>query len=88
MATEFNGQTMDAVMTLKMVDGTLTGIWESQGMEMELEDLTIDGNKISFSRSVGEQSLDFKGTIDGNAITGKYTGAFGELNCTGKRESR
>ena len=30
----------------------------------------------------------FKGTIEGNAITGKYTGAFGELNCTGKRESR
>jgi hypothetical protein len=88
MATDLNGETIEAVMTLKMVDGKLAGTWESRGMEMALDDLTLDGKTLSFSRSIGEQSLTFNGTIEGNTIKGTYTGGFGELTCNGKRDAR
>ena len=86
MTTELTGQSIDAVMTLSIEDGKLAGNWASQSMEMPLKDLSLDGRTLSFTRSVGEQSLNFTGEIDGDSITGTYSGGFGDLSCNGQRE--
>ncbi|MCP3903493.1 MAG: hypothetical protein GY715_07630 [Planctomycetes bacterium] len=84
MATQYQGQTIDAVMSLSEVNGVLNGRWSSQGREMVLMDLAFDGKRLTFRRDMGTV-LDFAGTVDGDEINGVYTGPFGELPCTGHR---
>jgi hypothetical protein len=84
MGTEFQGQTIEAVMTLSQVNGVLEGRWISQGREMVLMDVKLDGDRLTFRRDMGNV-LVFEGTVDGDEITGVYTGPFGELKCTGRR---
>jgi len=86
MGTAFQGQTIEAVMTLSAVNGTLEGRWISQGREMELLDVAIDGDRLTFKRDMGTV-LTFEGTVHGDEITGVYTGPFGELQCTGQRST-
>ena len=65
-----------------------TGIWRSMGRDMDMTELRIDGTKLNFKRSIGpDQQLEFEGTIDGDRISGKYTGALGELKSSGKRQN-
>jgi len=85
MATQLGDNAIDAVMSLRVQDGRLVGTWESQGMSMDLENLTLDGDQLSFTRRVQDMVLTFKGHIGGNAIKGIYTGPFGELKSTGTR---
>ena len=88
MKTAFQGGFIEATMTLKVEDGKLTGVWASQGGEMKMSDIKLDGNKLSFTRTMGPggSPLAFKGEIDGDKIEGNYTHEeIGELKCTGKR---
>ncbi len=86
METEFGGQTIDATMTLSLTNGALTGKWISMGREMELSGLDFDGRKLSFKRSLGSgQDLSYEGMVQGDKITGKYKGPFGELSSNGER---
>ena len=71
MTTDFRGTDIDAVMTLSVIDGGLSGSWESQGMVSELIGPALNGDRLSFGRAVGEMSLEFEGTVRGNEITGK-----------------
>jgi len=88
MQTEFNGGQIPATMVLSRIGGKITGVWKSQGMEMEMKDLTLKGDKISFSRSIGgEATLRFTGEFTGDKIVGKYTGDYGELACSGQRKA-
>lgn len=87
MNTKFGGREIPATLTIDETEGELSGTWKSQGQVMDLIDLTFVGPKLSFRRMMGNEgeTLDFEGTIDGDAIRGKYSGPFGELVCNGTR---
>ena len=87
MSTEFQGQQIPATMTVELLDGELVGIWASQGGEMAMVDIVVEGNAISFGRRMGTDGpmLRFEGTLDGDAIEGKFVTEQGELRCTGRR---
>jgi len=86
MKTELGGNAIEATMTLSVEDGKLAGTWTSQGNDMEMSDLTLSGDKLTFKRTIpGGRELKFEGTIKGNNIAGHYTGPFGKLRSTGSR---
>ena len=87
MITEFQGQEIPAVMTLSIEDGELTGVWSAMDQEMTMTDLELEGNVLTFRRTMGQggQGLAFEGTVDGATITGAYSAMGNELKCTGKR---
>ncbi len=87
METEFQGQQMLAVMTISMEDGELAGVWASQGMEMVMTNIVVDGDNLTFQRTMGDGGMvmDFDGTVDGDTITGKWITGMGELPCAGNR---
>ena len=73
-----------------MKDGKLTGIWVSMDQEMKLTGLELDGNKLTFKRTMGQggQTIDFEGTVQGDEISGRYLSPMGgEYKCTGKRKA-
>ncbi len=87
METEFQGDQMPATMTISMEDGELTGVWASQGMEMKMTNILVDGDKLSFERTMGDGGMvmTFDGTVEGDTISGKWITGMGELPCAGKR---
>ena len=86
MKTEFGGQIIEATMTLSVKDDALVGMWVSMGRDMELSNVEFDGQTLSFNRELGPgQRLSFEGSVQGNKITGKYSGPFGEINSNGAR---
>ncbi len=87
METEFQGDQMPATMTISMEDGELAGVWASQGMEMKMTNILVDGSKLSFERTMGDGGMvmSFDGTVDGDTISGKWITGMGELPCAGKR---
>ena len=88
MKTEFQGGQISATMSLTIENGKLVGVWKSQGEDMKLTDLELKSNRLSFTRTVpGGPQLKFAGAIDGNKISGKYTGGFGELKSAGTRRA-
>ena len=88
METKFGGGSIDATMTLSVKDGKLAGTWESQGGVMNLVDLKYADGTLSFKRTIpGGPALTFTGTVEGDKIKGMYTGDYGELECTGGRNS-
>ena len=88
MTTAFQGQEIPTTMTLSIEEGKLVGVWASQGGEMTMADLVVEGAKLTFSRSMGRggQQLQFEGTLEGDEINGKYVTGMGEMVCTGKRK--
>ena len=88
MKTKLEEQFIEATMSLSIQDHRLAGVWLSQGREMVMRELRFDGSKLSFKRNIGPgQELEFHGTVEGDRISGTYTGAFGELECSGRRKS-
>ena len=88
MVTQFQGQEIPATMRISVEDDKLVGVWISQGGEMELTDLTLEGDKLTFSRTMGRggQALEFEGTVEGDEIKGEYASPMGgALVCTGTR---
>lgn len=87
METAMGERSIEATMSLSVSGGELAGTWASMGREMEMIDLRLEGNKLTFKRRMGsERELEFEGHVHGDRIIGKYTSAFGELNCKGKRK--
>lgn len=88
METKRRGHSMSATMSLSFEGGTLVGMWASRGREMPLIDVKYVDNKLTFKRRMrGDMELAFEGTIEGNRISGKYTGAFGEMESGGTRKN-
>lgn len=85
MKTEFQDQEIAATLTLGF-DGTrLTGRWESRGQTMELEEIALSGERLSFVRKMGTRRLEFHGEFEATRLVGEYTGAMGTLPCSGAR---
>ncbi len=88
MKTEFQGGQIPATMSLKLDNEQLVGTWASQGSEMKMTAITLDGDKITFNRSMGQggPSLAFTGTVNGKRIVGKFNSMMGDLKCAGTRK--
>ncbi len=87
MVTRIGQGSMDATMTIdRGEDGTLNGSWASQGMEMNLLDISIEQSTVRFDREIpGGEVLRFTGTLDNDAIEGVWSGSFGEATSSGAR---
>lgn len=83
----FSGPNGDMTLTFKFkAQGTtLTGAVESQNGDIPISDGKIDGNKISFKVQVGDNTINHEGTISGDTIDLKTSGAFGDNSITLKR---
>ena len=86
MTINFRGREMDALMSIRLENGKLTGTWAGRGREMELRDLKFEGGRLSFTRQMGPgREMKYEGTVKGDRITGKYAGEIGEFESNGKR---
>jgi hypothetical protein len=77
-------------MTITVRDGAYAGVMKGERGEAELQDFKIDGNKFEFlgemATPMGGLELLFRGTIDGDKITGTAAGMMGEISFTGERD--
>lgn len=76
LTMEIGGGSRTMQMVLKRDGSKLTGTISSQLGEAAISNGTIEDDKISFSISIGEFSLTFKGTVSGKTMKG--TAAAGE----------
>ncbi len=71
------------------VNGDLSGRYESFGGEIPVKDLKLEGNQVTFAIEMGfgDQTfkLDFKGTLDGDALKGQTTSERGTSEIAGKK---
>ena len=89
MVTQAGPNGIPAAMELSRDSaGALSGTWSSQGQLMDLSNLSLDGSALSFDRAIPSgQVLHFAGTLEGETLSGAWTGAFGELPCGGTRDA-
>jgi hypothetical protein len=90
---EWDVQTEDGqytfVFVFSMEGDALMGLFKGTGGDYEMEDLTFEGNEISFTVNIdaGGQtmSIDFTATIEGDSLEGYLSMEYGEANITGKK---
>ncbi len=89
MVTDFQGQQIAATMKISVEDGELVGVWTSQGEDIPMREVKIDGETLTFNREMGRggATLSFEGTVEGDEISGRWISDMGELPCSGKRKS-
>jgi len=87
MVTSFNGQEIEATMSLEFKGGKATGTWKSMGQEMDLNNISFDGKTLKFTRTMGRDGmeLNYEGTVDGDAVKGQYVLPRSEFQCNGTR---
>ncbi len=76
-------------LTLATDGNTLTGKLSGPQGEIELEEGTVDGDKLTWKASITSpmaMTLEFSATVDGDEISGNVKlGAFGNATFTGTR---
>ncbi len=86
---ETDGAQYTFAFTFKLVDGELAGTFEGQSGEVEMQNLTFEDNKVTFTVEIdaGGQGMviDFEATIDGDSLEGQLSMEFGEATITGTR---
>ena len=67
----------------------LTGRYESFGSQVPVKNLKLEGDTVTFSIDMGfgdrAFQMDFKGTLQGESLTGQFTSPRGEQPVTGKK---
>ena len=86
MKMDFNGRTVLGTLTIgKKADGSLCGKWGS----IELQDVKLDGGKLTFTRvqKMGEREFKstFEGTLKDGGIAGTVTSDMGSIAAAGAR---
>ena len=87
---KFNGREITSNLKItQQEDGSYTGKWESRRGESTVTDVIFKDGKLSFKRKskYGDQEWEstFTGTVEGNKLTGKIKGEWGEIEANGKR---
>lgn len=81
----------DSTIEAKQTGANVSGTMRSQFGQSEIKDGLVSGNTLSFSiefEAGGESfSLDFSGTVEGDAASGTGSGAQGSFTWTAKRSS-
>jgi len=79
----------NATLSLKSAGGTLTGTQGADGNSTEIFDGTVSGNDVAWKVSITNPmplTLDFKGTVAGDSISGEMgIGFMGSFPFTGQR---
>lgn len=79
----------NATLDLKSAGGSLTGTQGADGNSTEIFDGTVNGNDVAWKVSISNPmplTLEFKGTVAGDAISGEMDlGFMGSFPFTGKR---
>ena len=79
----------NATLYLKSAGGTLTGTQGAEGNSTEIFDGTVNGDDVAWKVSITNPmplTLEFKGTVAGDAISGEMgLGFMGSFPFTGKR---
>jgi hypothetical protein len=79
----------NATLNVKSAGGTLTGTQGADGNSAEIFDGTVNGNDVAWKVSITNPmplTLEFKGTVAGDAISGEMgVGFMGSFPFTGKR---
>ena len=72
-----------------IIDKDLNGLYQTNGVEIQATELKIDGGQLSFGLdfSINDQELawQFKGTLDGEILSGQWTTEKGNRNVTGRK---
>ena len=79
----------NATLSLKSAGGTLTGTQSADGNSTEIFDGSVSGNDVAWKVSITNPmplTLEFKGTVAGDAISGEMgIGFMGNFAFTGTR---
>jgi hypothetical protein len=71
-------------------DGSLTGVWETDRGDDDLEDVTWDGKTLSFVRYIeilgDEVEVEHTATVDGDTLEGDMEGPRRDFEFSGERE--
>jgi len=78
--------TYEGVMILSMEDGEYTGVIKSQGVNIPLEDVTIEDNELTFSMNVQGIPCEVEGTFTGNKLEGTVNAQGYELPLKARRK--
>lgn len=62
------GDTVSATFTFKTEGGKVTGTMTGPQGEVELQDVKVEGDQISFTSTGGNAKIVFKGTVSGDEI--------------------
>jgi len=79
-AGETQGRGGAAQVTLMIANDGMSGTWTENGTESELSEVSVNGNELSFQRSVefggrGAFALTYNGVVDGDELTLTISGA-------------
>lgn len=87
METEMGEQPIEASMVLALdLDGRLQGTWNSMGQEMALQDVTFDGEALTFVREPREGlRIPFEAFLTDGLLDGAHDFDGQELVCRGER---
>lgn len=84
---DFQGRTMEAKLDVTEADGALGGKWSSQLGESDLDDIKIDGDVLTFSRTLDRQgqqfTLDYQAKLVDGKLDGTIVSPMGDLPFTG-----
>jgi uncharacterized protein DUF3179 len=87
MESDFRGQTIPANLILDEQDGELVGVWESMDQEMDLSEISFDGESLRFARPMGRGGalLQFEGRVEDKQLQGVQRSGDMRIECTGSR---
>lgn len=66
-------------------EDTLTGKFTGSSGETDMENLTFEDNKLSFSVDINGMVIDFSATIDEGSLEGMLSLEYGEANISGEK---
>jgi hypothetical protein len=86
--SQWPGRTSTATMTItKNDEGKYEGTWSAQWGESTLSDITYENGKMKFVQTSNfggqEMKTTYEGAVDGNTITGKAQGQWGDFTFDG-----
>lgn len=72
LKTSINGSTYEPSIVIRKKAGELAGIYTSaySGQTMELKDIILEDNQLSFSAANSDMTLNYSGAIEGESIKG------------------
>ena len=83
----FGDRQVQAKLDIDQVDGALTGIWSSQFGDTKLDNVSVKGDTITFSRTMERQgqefTIDSEATIEDGKLVGQMITPRGEMPFTG-----